>query len=169
VSSKRIFDGYIISMRQDTLKMPDDSLVTREVIEHNGGVVIACQPKHDQIILIKQYRYPIDREIIELPAGRIELGEDPQLCAQRELTEETGYKANSWQEMARFYSAPGFCDEMLYLYKAADITFEGKRLDIDEETEVLILAVEDAWNLCLTGEIQDAKTIAGLGLLRNSK
>ena len=168
VGSKRIFDGYIISMRQDTLKMPDETLVTREVIEHNGGVVIACQPKPDQIILIKQYRYPIDKEIIELPAGRIEVGEDPLVCARRELTEETGYKAQAWHEIARFYSAPGFCDEMLYLYKASDITFEGKRLDIDEETEVLILGIEDAWNLCLTGEIQDAKTIAGLGLLRNS-
>lgn len=167
VDSKRIFDGYIISLRQDSLKLPDGMVVTREVIEHNGGVVIACQPKPEQIILIRQYRYPIDKEIIELPAGRIELGEDPLLCAQRELTEETGYKASEWHELARFYSAPGFCDELLYLYKAANISFEGKRLDIDEETEVLILPVAEAWNLCLSGEIKDAKTIAGLALLRN--
>lgn len=167
IESKRIFDGYIISLRQDKLKLPDETLVTREVIEHNGGVVIACQPKAGQIILIRQYRYPIDKEIIELPAGRIETGEDPLVCAQRELTEETGYKADTWSEVGRFYSAPGFCNELLYLYKAQDITFEGKRLDVDEETEVLILPLDKAWQLCLTGEIQDAKTIAGLALLNN--
>ncbi len=168
VESKRLFDGYIISLRQDKLKLPDGTIVTREIVEHNGGVVIACQPKLDQIILIRQYRYPIDREILELPAGRIEVGEDPLICAQRELTEETGYRAKGWQEMARFYSAPGFCNEMLYLYKADQIEFEGKRLDIDEETEVLVFQIEEAWNLCLSGKIQDAKTIAGLALLRNS-
>ncbi len=168
LDSKRLFDGYIISLRQDTLKLPDGMTVTREIVEHNGGVTIACLPKPGQIILIRQYRYPIDKEIIELPAGRIELGEDPLVCAQRELIEETGYKASSWEEVARFYSAPGFCNEMLYLYKASDITFLGKNLDVDEETEVLILPLEDAWELCLTGEIQDAKTIAGLALLRKS-
>ncbi len=168
VESKRLFDGYIISLRQDKLKLPDDTIVTREIVEHNGGVVIACQPQPDQIILIRQYRYPIDKEILELPAGRIEVGEDPLICAKRELTEETGFKAQGWQEMARFYSAPGFCNELLYLYKASSIEFEGKRLDIDEETEVLVFPLEEAWSLCLSGKIQDAKTIAGLALLRNS-
>jgi len=84
------------------------------------------------------------------------------------LTEETGYTASSWQEIGKFYSAPGFCSEILHLYKASDIAFVGKCLDIDEETEVLIFPLEEAWHLCLTGEIEDAKTIAGLALLRNS-
>lgn len=167
VDTRRIFDGYIISLRQDTLKLPDDTVVTREIVEHNGGVVIACQPEPDQVILIRQYRYPIDKEIIELPAGRIEVGEDPLVCARRELTEETGYTAKIWEELACFYSAPGFCDEILHLYKAVDLKFEGKRLDIDEETEVLVVSLENAWGLARSGEIRDAKTIAGLALLRN--
>lgn len=168
ISSDRIFEGKIISLRRDKLQMADDVVVTREVIEHNGGVTIACQPRPEQIILIRQYRYPIDKEIIELPAGRIETGEDPMVCAKRELIEETGYKAGKWEQIGKFYSAPGFCNERLYLYRATDVTFVGKDLDIDEETEVLILPLEEAWRLCLTGEIEDAKTIAGLALLRNA-
>lgn len=169
VGSRRIFNGKIISLRQDSLQLSEDTVVTREVIEHNGGVTIACQPRPEQIILVRQYRYPIDKELIELPAGRIERGEDPLACAKRELTEETGYTAGSWKEIGQFYSAPGYSDEKLYLYRASDVAFEGKRLDIDEETEVLILPLEEAWNLCLTGEIEDAKTIAGLALLRAAK
>ncbi len=167
LSSKQLFEGHIISLRQDILKMADGTTVTREVVEHNGGVVIACQPRPEQVILIEQYRYPLDKTIIELPAGRIEVGEDPLVCARRELTEETGYTAQSWQELARFYSAPGFCNELLYLYRATDLSFQGKNLDADEETEVLILPLEKAWQLVTTGGIQDAKTIAGLALLKN--
>ncbi len=166
IESKRIYDGRIISLRKDTLAMPDKTVVAREVVEHNGGVVIACQPEPGQVVLIKQYRYPLDKVLIELPAGRIEPGEDPFVCAKRELTEETGYKASSWQEVSRFYSTPGFCNEVLYLYKATDVTLENKCLDIDEETEVLLLPLEEAWSRCCKGEIADAKTIAGLALLR---
>jgi ADP-ribose pyrophosphatase len=137
------------------------------VVEHNGGVVIACQPTEHEIVLIKQYRYSLDKEIIELPAGRIEKGEPPLPAAQRELTEETGYRAKEWQELSRMFTAPGFCDEVLYLYRATDVELVEKNLDDDEETDVLLLPLKKAWQLVLSGEIQDAKTIAGLGLLQN--
>lgn len=164
--TEKVFGGEIISLRLDTLMHPNGEQTTREVVEHNGGVVIACQPSADKVILIKQYRYPMDEELIELPAGRIDQNEDPFLAAKRELTEETGYEAASWQELAQMYSAPGFCNELLYLYKAADLKFVGKNLDPDEETEVLIVSLTEAWELVQSGRIRDAKTIAGLGLLR---
>ncbi|MBX9876884.1 MAG: NUDIX hydrolase [Candidatus Obscuribacterales bacterium] len=164
-TSKRIYEGAIINLREDTLKNPHGSCV-RAVVEHNGGVFIACQPEPDKVILIKQYRYSIDEVLIELPAGRIEIGEDPLPCAQRELIEETGYKASNWRELSRMFTAPGFCDEILYLYLATDITFVGKNLDHDEETEVMIVPVKEAWQLVTEGKIRDAKTIAGLGMLR---
>ncbi len=164
-TSKRIYEGAIINLREDSLKNSHGTC-TRAVVEHNGGVFIACQPEPDKVILIKQYRYSIDEELIELPAGRIEKGEEPLPCAQRELIEETGYKAEKWQELSRMFTAPGFCDELLYLYLATDITFVGKNLDHDEETEVLILPVKQAWQMVLDGKVRDAKTIAGLGMLR---
>lgn len=126
-TSKRIYEGGIINLREDTLKNSSGSC-TRAVVEHNGGVVIACQPEPGKVILIKQYRYSIDEELIELPAGRIEPGEIPLPCAQRELIEETGYKAENWQELCRMFTAPGFCDEILYLYLATGVTFVGKIL-----------------------------------------
>lgn len=162
--TKRLHEGDIINLRVDILDGGDRDII-REVIEHNGGVVIAGQPQPDQVILVKQYRYSIDKELLELPAGRIEKGEDPLLAAKRELTEETGYQASDWSEMSRMYTAPGFCNEMLYLYLAQNLVFKGKDLDFDEETDVEILTLTEAWTQVGAGTIQDAKTIAGLGLL----
>lgn len=165
IESQRIYEGTIISLRVDKLKLEEGKETTREVVEHNGGVVIACQPSPKEIVLIKQYRYSIDEELIELPAGRIEKGESALPAAKRELTEETGYVAEDWVELSRMYTAPGFCNEMLYLYKATNVKQVGKQLDEDEETEVLVMPLLEAWHLVLAGKVRDAKTIAGIGLL----
>lgn len=165
--SQRIYEGGIINLRVDTLTASDGTSVVREVVEHNGGVVIICEPSPGHVLLVKQYRYSVDRELMELPAGRIEKGEDPFPAAQRELTEETGYRAKHWRELSRMLSAPGFCNEVLYMYLAREVEFVGKNLDFDEETEVFDLSLEEAWAQVAQGKIQDAKTIAGLGLLSN--
>ncbi len=165
LQTRRVYEGDIISLRVDNLQTDEGSRATREVVEHNGGVVIACQPNQTDVLLVRQYRYSIDCELIELPAGRIELGEEPLLAAQRELVEETGYQAEEWSRIAAMVSAPGFCNEMLYLYRAEKVHFVGKQLDDDEETEVLSPTLEEAWRMVLSGEINDAKTIAGLALL----
>jgi ADP-ribose pyrophosphatase len=165
LQSRRLYEGDIINLRIDELETADGLKTTREVIEHNGGVVIACQPREKEVVLIRQYRYAVDRELIELPAGRIEKNEPPLKAAQRELLEETGYQAVNWQEDSRIFSAPGFCNETLYFYRATDAKFIGKRLDEDEETEVLVCPFEQARQMVLTGAICDAKTIAGLALL----
>ncbi len=167
VETRRVHEGDIISLRIDSLEAEDGLSVTREVVEHNGGVVIACEPEPGRVLLVRQYRYSIDKDLLELPAGRIEKDENPLPAAQRELTEETGFGASHWQELARLYSAPGFCNEVLYLYHATGVTFMGKNLDFDEETEVLDLSLAEAWSLVSQGKIQDAKTVAGLGLMSN--
>lgn len=166
VQTKKLYEGHIFDVRIDKLRSQEGIEVDREVVEHNGGVVILAQPTRDKIILIRQYRYSFDEVIIELPAGRVEKGEDPFLAAKRELTEETGYSASEWAPLTELYSAPGFCTEILYLYQAKNLNFEGKNLDMDEETEVVIMDVEEAWGLALDGTIKDSKTVSGLGLIR---
>jgi ADP-ribose pyrophosphatase len=165
LQSRHAYEGDIINVRVDQLQLNDGQATIHEVVEHNGGVVIACQPKNHEVVLIKQYRYSIDREIIELPAGRIEKAELPLKAAQRELTEETGYRASNWEEKSAFYTAPGFCNEVLYFYRASNVEFVGKSLDANEETDVLILPLQKAWQLVESREIVDVKTIAGLAML----
>jgi ADP-ribose pyrophosphatase len=169
LKSERLYEGGIVNFRVDTVLLPDGNSAIRELVEHNGGVVVACRPKTDQIILIRQYRYSIDDDLLELPAGRIEKGEEPFEAAKRELTEETGYQAKKWKELSRMYTAPGFCNEMLFLYEASDVTFVGTNPDADEEIEVLEMDLTQAWRLVGEGKIQDAKTIAGLGLLMTAQ
>ncbi len=164
IASKLVYQGQIFNLRVDQAKKGDHT-VTREVLEHNGGVVIACQPENDSIVLVKQYRYSINRELLELPAGRLEKGELPLEAAKRELREETGYSASDWQDLSKMYSAPGFCDELLHLYRANRVRLGEKDPDHDEETEVLLMTVKDAWQKVLSGEICDAKTIAGIAML----
>jgi len=164
IASKLVYQGQILNLRVDQAKK-GDHLVTREVLEHNGGVVIACQPEKDSVVLVKQYRYSINRELLELPAGRLEKGEVPLAAAKRELREETGYSASDWHALSKMYSAPGFCDELLHLYKANGVNLGEKEPDHDEEIEVIVITVKDAWQKVLTGEICDAKTIAGIAML----
>jgi ADP-ribose pyrophosphatase len=165
VESKRIYEGDIVNFRVDTVRLENGQETTRELVEHNGGVVIACQPNEDEVVLIRQYRYSVDEDLLELPAGRIEIGEQPLHAGQRELTEETGYRARDWRELSRMYTAPGFCNEMLYLFHASNVEIVSKDLDDDEETEVIVLKIEDAWQLVLDGKVRDAKTVAGVGML----
>jgi ADP-ribose pyrophosphatase len=167
VSSNRIYEGHIVNLRVDQLKLPDGHEVLRELVEHNGGVVIIAQPKPESIILIRQYRYSVDEELLEFPAGRVEKGEDPFVCAKRELIEETGYQAANWEPFAEFFTAPGFCNEILRMYRATDLTFVGKSLDHDEETDAFEIEIAEAWKLVKQGKVRDAKTVAGLGLLFN--
>ncbi len=117
------------------------------------------------IVLVKQYRYSIDRDLIELPAGRLEKDEIPLEAAKRELREETGYLASQWVDLCKMYSAPGFCDELLHVYRADQVTLGDKAPDHDEETEVIVMPVIEAWQKVLKGQICDAKTIAGLAML----
>jgi ADP-ribose pyrophosphatase len=165
VDSKRIFDGHIFKARVDTLSKGKGKQITREVVDHPGGVVIACKPSADEILLIKQYRYPVDGDLVELPAGVLNPGEDRLAAAKRELAEETGFQAEHWTQLTAMYSAPGFCNELLTCYLATDISWVGKNLDEDEETDVIKMSLAEAWQWVMDGKVQDAKTIAVLGII----
>ncbi|MBY0356877.1 MAG: NUDIX hydrolase [Candidatus Obscuribacterales bacterium] len=165
LESQKVFSGHIFNVRKDYLSREGSGRIEREIVEHNGGVTIACQPKPGQILLAKQYRYSIDQELFELPAGRVEVGEDRLIAAKRELAEETGYWANNWREFAQLYPAPGFCNELLTLYLATDLEWRGTNPDHDEEIEIVTVSMSEAWQWALAGKITDAKTIAGLALL----
>jgi ADP-ribose pyrophosphatase len=169
LASKRIYEGHVLNLRVDELKGENSKPIIREVIEHNGGVVIICQPSLDEVVLIKQYRYSVDRELVELPAGRLEAGESPLTAAKRELAEETGYLADDWKDLGKIYSAPGFCNEILYFYQASKVTKVARHLDEDEEIDVIVVPLLDAWKLALSAEINDAKTIAGLSILLRAR
>lgn len=166
--TKHIYRGNILSFRLDSLRLPTGKEITREIIEHNGGVVIAARPNPVEVILVEQYRYCIDEVLFELPAGRVEVGERPEVCAARELIEETGYRASKWKELANMYSAPGFCTELLHAYEASDLEFVGANPDEDEEIEIHTIPLSTAWEWVTTGKIRDAKTIAVLGMLHST-
>lgn len=165
VDQTRIFSGRIFNVSLNKVRSQGSREVTCEVVEHNGGVVIACQPSAEEIFLIRQYRYAVDEELIELPAGRLNQGEDRLAAAKRELIEETGYEASHWEELPPMFSAPGFCTELLTAYRATDVKWVGKHLDEDEETDVFKATLKEAWSLVLDRKIRDAKTIAVLGVL----
>jgi ADP-ribose pyrophosphatase len=167
LGTQQIFKGSIFDVRVDTIRIDDGRQFTREVVEHPGGVCIACKPAPDEILLIKQYRYSINQELIELPAGRVDPGEDRLEAAKRELIEETGYRADRWSELPHVYSAPGFCDELLSCYLAQDVSWVGTNPDEDEDISVIRVKLKEAWQMVLDRSIRDCKTVAILGVLQS--
>jgi ADP-ribose pyrophosphatase len=159
------YHGKIIDLTVDELQYPSGRTTVREVVEHPGGAVILCLFENADILLIKQYRHPFGREVIELPAGKLDAGEDPLLCAQRELREETGFAAMHWEKLTALYATPGFCNEVLHVYLASGAYphKEGQALEEGEATlTVHRVPIREAIAMIDRGEIVDGKTIAGI-------
>jgi ADP-ribose pyrophosphatase len=165
LTSRRIYSGKILALRVDQVAIPGKGEAIREVVEFHGGGVIAALDEADRVLLIRQYRYAVDRELWELPAGILEPGEPPAICAARELEEETGYRAARVEPLCSFYTTPGGTNEMLHLYLATGLTPGGARLEADERIEVYPTPLSDALAMIARGEIVDGKTIIGLLLL----
>ena len=161
ISTERLLDGKIVKVKRDKVLSPKGECF-REVVEHPGGVVILAFADEKNIILIKQWRYPLGKAIIELPAGKLEYGEDPFEAAKRELTEETGYIAKNWEDLGYINTTPGFCNEKLYLYKATDLTYKNVNFDEFEIVESMITPLDKAVDMVKSGEIIDSKTICAL-------
>jgi ADP-ribose pyrophosphatase len=161
VASKEIYRGRIIEVVVDTVREGEQTY-TREVVRHGGGAAAVALFADRTVTLVKQYRHPTGRYVLELPAGRLEAGERPEVCAARELEEELGVVAGRMEQLSEFYTTPGFCGERLWVYLATGLTETERRCDEDEIIEAVRLPFARALEMAAAGEIEDAKTIIGL-------
>ena len=162
VTSQPLFDGKILHLRLDAVQLPNGAPAEREVIRHCGAVCIVPLTDDGRVILERQFRYPIDQVITEIPAGKTDPGEDPLAAAQRELREETGFEADSWLSLGTFFPAAAYCDERIEMYLARGLHAGEQRLDADEFLNVFSLPLEELVDAILRGEIPDAKTQAAV-------
>ena len=149
-------------MRVDRVMLDDGKTATSEVVEHRGAAAIVPIIEGNNVILVRQYRYAVTTELLEVPAGVVEQGEAPEKCAARELEEETGYKCNDIKKIMEFFPAPGSSTEKIYIYLAKGLTKTEMRTEEDERINVDIMPIEAALQKIRSGEIQDAKSICGL-------
>lgn len=162
ISSERLFAGKILSLEKDVVKLPDGKQATREVVRHNGGVTVLAIDEADNILFVRQFRYPYARLLLELPAGKLEKGEIPAECAARELEEETGFAAEEFCSLGEVYPSPGYVDEVLHLYLARGLTLHEQHLDEDEFLEVEKIPLNKAVEYCVDGTLNDAKTVVSI-------
>lgn len=165
LKKEKLYSGKIIDLTVDQLQYPSGNKTIREIVEHPGGAVILAVFDNQDILLIKQYRHPFAAEVIELPAGKLEKTEDPLICAQRELREETGYTAGRWKPLTSIYTTPGFCNEILHIFLAQELSLHhaGQSLEEGERSiQLMRMPIKDAVSMIESGEIKDGKTIAGI-------
>ena len=162
LNSRRVFDGRLLHLDVDDIRLPDGGEAVREVVRHPGGVCVL--PLHDDgtVSVVRQFRYPYKEVTTELPAGKLEPGEDPFDAIRRELKEEIGATAARWDALGYIMPSVGYTDEMLYLYLARDLTFGGTHLDEDEFLEPFKLPFAEALSQAADGRINDAKTLSAL-------
>lgn len=165
IASRRIYEGRILNLRVDTVELPDGTTSTREIVEHRGAVALVVLDEERNVLLVRQYRKPLERYMLEIPAGTLEQGEAPDDCARREIQEETGFAARSLERIGGFFSAPGFCTEYLHLYLATDLEPSALSGDEDEEIELVRMPFDRALEMVQSGEICDSKSMAGLMLV----
>ncbi|CAM3313628.1 MULTISPECIES: NUDIX hydrolase [Paenibacillus] len=158
ISTQPVFDGKIISLQVDTVRLPDGQTATREVVRHPGAVAVLAL-KGDKMLVVDQFRQPLGRCEVEIPAGKLERGEDPMEAAKRELQEETGYACGSIRKLHSFYTSPGFADEIIHLYLAEDLVSGAMNPDEDEFLQLMEVTLEEAYDLIREERISDAKTI----------
>ncbi|SDY89406.1 NUDIX domain-containing protein [Tindallia californiensis] len=159
LKSHKIYEGKIISLRIDTVELPDQKYSKREVVEHSGAAAVIPMTKEGNVILVKQYRKPVESCLLEIPAGRLEQDEDPETCAKRELMEETGYWSNHFEKLMVYYTSPGFSNELIHIYLAYDVEEGKSNPDEDEYLEVLSIPFDHLLNKVYAGEVMDSKTI----------
>ena len=162
LEKKYIYRGKIINLRVDKAELPNGNSCIREVIEHPGGVTVAALTDEKELILVRQFRYPYSEEILELPAGRIEPGEDPLACGKRELQEEVGAAASNYIDLGKFYPTTGYCGEVIHLYAATGLNFTGQKLDEDEFLNIERIPLERVVKMIMSNEIRDGKTQAAV-------
>jgi ADP-ribose pyrophosphatase len=164
LSQEIIFEGKIISVHRDTAALPNGEKATREYVKHPGAVAVVAI-KEEGLLLVRQYRYALERELLEIPAGKLDAGEAPVDCALRELREETGYRGDL-TPLGIYYSTPGFSDEAIHIFWARNLVWDPLNLDEDEFLEVEVIPWKQALQLAEKGQFRDAKTALGILLVK---
>ena len=162
LSSQEIYDGQVLRLRVDTVRLPSGQVTKREIVEHSNCVAIVAIDAQDNVLLVKQFRKPAGKELLEIPAGGIEPDEKPVAAVRRELGEETGFRPKMVERIGGFYSSPGYCTEYLDLFLASDLTRSRLKAEDTESIELVRVPVNQIPELIRTGAIRDAKSIAGL-------
>ena len=158
-SSEDVYSGKFLHLKKDMVRLPDGNTTYREYLIHPGAVAIMPILSDGRILLERQFRYPVDAAMIEIPAGKLELGEDPLLCAQRELLEETGYSAESWEFLGRIHPVISYSTEIIDIYLAKDLTLGERALDDGEFLDVFAATLDEMHAWIASGAITDVKTI----------
>ena len=170
ISKNTKYEGRIINVRSDEVRMPSGDTAYREVVEHPGAVTIIAENSDNKIVFVEQYRYPVGEILLEIPAGKLDPGETPESCARRELLEETGYEANNMKLLTKYYTTAGFSNEIIYLYRGEGLKFiSAPTGDPGEEENILPvhLTREEALQKVKSGEIKDSKTIIAILYILN--
>lgn len=159
IFSEEIFDGKVVKLRVETVKLPDGSIQTREVIRHPGGVGVIAIDDENNVLMVKQFRPGAKGVLLEIPAGKLEYGENPEECGRRELSEETGFIANEFSHLAKFYVTPAYCEEIINIYFARNLVPSKQNLDEGEFLDVLKIPFDELYSMVINNEITDGKTI----------
>lgn len=162
IATERIYEGRVVNLRVDSVRLANGRTTKREVVEHGDAVAIVAVDPDRNLLLVRQYRKPVESELLEIPAGGVNPGEDPQEAVCRELQEETGYTPRTIRHLATFYTSPGFCTETMHLYLATDLTPRQRLADEDEAISLVRVPLAQVSALIASGQIRDAKTLVGL-------
>ena len=162
IESREIYNGNVLRLRVDRVLLPDGSETSREIVEHRGAVAIVALDENERVYFVRQYRKPLEMPLLEIPAGKLEEGEEPLECARRELAEEIGYSPGELRQLAFVYTSPGYCNERVFLYLARDLKRHQLEKDEGEFLEIETYPLEEALKMVLSGIIEDGKSIAGI-------
>ncbi|MEC0592265.1 ADP-ribose pyrophosphatase [Bacillus inaquosorum] len=168
IAKEQIFSGKVIDLYVEDVELPNGKASKREIVKHPGAVAILAVTDEGKMVMVKQFRKPLERTIVEIPAGKLEKGEEPEYTALRELEEETGYTAKKLTKITAFYTSPGFADEIVHVFLAEELSAleEKRELDEDEFVEVMELTLEEALKLVESREVYDAKTAYAIQYLQ---
>ena len=162
ITSKVVYEGRIVTVKEDTAELHNGKSAYREIVDHPGGVAIIPIDENGEVVTVRQFRYPFMVETIEVPAGKLEYGEDPYECAVRELSEETGISAGRILSLGQIYPSPGYCREILHIYLALDLSYGASHPDEDEFLNVERIALDELVRMVMNDEIRDAKTVVAV-------